>query len=177
MFVPSFVPWRCPHSFLTHSCSFLTTLFPSSEDEEIDVLVKAGAATAEEAARVLQRGSRLRSLLDETKDIIESPDFLSLSKLCLDRVFEVFFNTMAPTFGLPPSTDLLNVTPLGEGGPRFQELPGEGRRIRLATLFPAVARQSQLAIHGVPNEYIESLADTKELRAFSAIIYSAWPQA
>lgn len=38
-----------------------------------------------------------------------------------------------------------------------------GKKVRLAALFPAVARQSQLALHGNPNEYVEVSLLTKVL--------------
>ncbi|KAN0062369.1 peroxin [Thecaphora frezii] len=166
----------------TKRSNFLDVLFPVTEEQELEALLRSGAAAEDEAQQVLQSNRRLRLLLDETKDIIESADFSSVLQLCLDRVFEVFFNTMAPTFGVQPTSASVAIRPFeseGFSGARIEEVDDgaqKGRSVRLATLFPAVARQGQLAIHGVPNEYIESLADSKELRAFSAVIYSAWPQ-
>ncbi|EPQ25809.1 uncharacterized protein PFL1_06676 [Pseudozyma flocculosa PF-1] len=173
----------------TKRSNFLDVLFPVSEEQELETLIQSGAVPADRALDTLRTNQRLRLLLDETKDIIESSDFSTILHLCLDRVFDVFFTTMSPTFGLAPSTPvgggLSGHDEAGTGtgmGARIREITADeaetlqkGRSVRLASLFPAVARQSQLAIHGVPNEYIESLSDSKELRAFSAIIYAAWP--
>ncbi|CDR99029.1 related to Peroxisomal assembly protein PEX3 [Sporisorium scitamineum] len=160
--------------------NFLDVLFPNSIDGEIDVLVGAGALDADDAHFALATNHKLRALLDETKDIIESQDFGTVLSLCIDRVFDTFFDSLSPTFGIQKTGKLdsaIQVQPLSALESRFQEITEEvqhGKRVRLASLFPLVSRQSQLAIRGVPNEYIESLADSKELRAFSAVLYAAW---
>ncbi|SJX66499.1 related to Peroxisomal assembly protein PEX3 [Sporisorium reilianum f. sp. reilianum] len=160
--------------------NFLDVLFPNSIDHEVDVLVGAGALDADDAHFSLATNHKLRALLDETKDIIESQDFGTVLSLCIDRVFDTFFDSLNPTFGIQKSGKLdsaIQVEPLSALESRFQEITEEmqhGKRVRLASLFPLVSRQSQLAIRGVPNEYIETLADSKELRAFSAVLYAAW---
>lgn len=160
--------------------NFLQVLFPNSTDEEVDALVGAGALDADAAHYALATNHKLRALLDETKDVIESKDFGTILALCIDRVFETFFDSLNPTFGIQKTGKLdstIQVEPLSALESRFQEITEEmqhGKRVRLASLFPLVSRQSQLAIRGVPNEYIEALADSKELRAFSAVLYAAW---
>lgn len=160
--------------------NFLEVLFPNSTNEEIHVLVGAGALDAGTAQLALASNHKLRALLDETKDIVESQDFATILTLCIDRVFEIFFDSLNPTFGIQTSDRLgstISVQPLLALESRFQEITEEmqqGKRVRLASLFPLVSRQSQMAIRGVPNEYIEALADSKELRAFSAVLYAAW---
>lgn len=167
--------------------NFLSNLFPADSEEEIAVLEAAGALAGWSKRRSGPRGAEekdsrprtleevdptLCALVDETKDVIESSDFTRLLKLSLDVVFGIFEGTLRPTFGVEPKTtpsaELVKIQEIRE------EEEVEGRRIRLASLFPAVARQSQLAIHGVPNEYVDALSDIKELRAFSAVIYSSW---
>jgi peroxin-3 len=127
--------------------SFLQALFPNTLEEELEVLIAAGAVPANTPISALEADVQLRNLLDETKDFIDSRDFRSVLRLCLDRVFGIFEETMKPSFGIEDTEDV-----------RFQELSEDGeigRRVRLAALFPAVAKQSQLAIHGAPNEYVE----------------------
>ncbi|SPO31440.1 related to Peroxisomal assembly protein PEX3 [Ustilago trichophora] len=160
--------------------NFMDILFPNSIEDEVDVLVGAGALDADTAHLALATNHKLRALLDETKDIIESQDFVTILALCIDRVFETFFDSLNPTFGIQKTGKLdstIQIEPLSALESRFQEITEEmqhGKRVRLASLFPLVSRQSQMAIRGVPNEYIEALADSKELRAFSAVLYAAW---
>ncbi|SPO31724.1 related to Peroxisomal assembly protein PEX3 [Ustilago trichophora] len=160
--------------------NFMDVLLPDSIEDEVNVLVGAGALDADTAQLALVTNHKLRALLDETKDIIESQDFGTILALCIDRVFETFYESLNPTFGIQKTGKLdstIQIEPLSALESRFQEITEEmqhGKRVRLASLFPLVSRQSQMAIRGVPNEYIEALADSKELRAFSAVLYAAW---
>lgn len=156
--------------------SFLSALFPTTPTSEHEVLIQSGVLPPSStlSSSPLTKDSQLRALLDETSDIIESPDFLSVLSLSLDRVFSVFDATMRPSFGVQPipqapsnRTNDEHVEP--SPPPRFMELMDGvdderfGKKVRLAALFPAVARQSQLALHGNPNEYVEVSLLTKVL--------------
>jgi peroxin-3 len=182
---------------------FLPVLFPPSS-EELTVLEKAGAIPHDPTIKTLSDLSpSLPTLLDETKDLLESKDFARILRLGLNRVFDVFEGTLRPTFRVEPALTSSEMDGLlrqsssaaaaaaassssamgGIGGDviggasRFQQLTDDGHagiRVRLASLFPAVARQSSSAINGVPNEYVEALTDIKELKAFSAVIFSSW---
>ena len=167
--------------------SFLSVLFPSTPEEEVSVLQRAGAISASSPPikSLADLSNTLPALLDETKDLIESHDFARILRLSLNRVFEVFENTLRPTFGVEPPMTTAEVdgllrqstAALAPDVSRFQQLTDDGQagvRVRLASLFPAVARQSSAAINGVPNEYVEALTEIKELKAFSAVIYSSW---
>ena len=139
--------------------SFLEALFPTTMEEELSVLISAGAVPASTPVSAIAADTHLRQLLDETKDFIDSRDFRIVLRLCLDRAFEVFRDALKPTFGIYPlDEDEEDEQQFAIAGSRFQELGPEGeigRKVRLAALFPAVAKQSQLAIHGVPNEYVD----------------------
>jgi peroxin-3 len=179
--------------------TFLSVLFPPTS-QEIWTLEKAGAiSTTDPGIRhISQLSPNLPTLLDETKDILESSDFSRILRLSLSRVFQVFEETLRPTFGVEPAMPTNEVdgllrqssaaaaaitgrsgssSALSSNNGRFQQLTDDGQagvRVRLASLFPAVARQSSTAINGVPNEYVEALTEIKELKAFSAVIYSSW---
>jgi peroxin-3 len=172
--------------------TFMSVLFPPTS-QEIWVLEKAGAIPSDPCVKsIAQLSPQLPTLLDETKDLLESNDFSRILRLSLSRVFEVFEGTLRPTFGVEPAMTTNEVDGLlrqssaaasaAIGGRqsssgRFQQLTDDeqaGVRVRLASLFPAVARQSSTAINGVPNEYVEALTEIKELKAFSAVIYSSW---
>lgn len=178
--------------------TFLSILFPPTS-QEVWVLEKAGAVSPDPTVKnIAQLSPQLGPLLDETKDLLESKDFSRILRLCFNRVFEIFEATLRPTFGVEPAMTSAEVDgllrqssavaakALGDSitsngsisnRKRFQQLTDDeqaGIRVRLASLFPAVARQSSAAINGVPNEYVEALTEIKELKAFSAIIYSSW---
>lgn len=79
-------------------------------------------------------------LLTETHAIISSTDFAHVLEVCLDRATEILFA------GLEKSV-FLSTDP--------QPAPGEPVRIRLAGLLPGLARWSQLALNGLPNELVD----------------------
>ncbi|KAF9566436.1 peroxin [Mortierella alpina] len=110
----------------------------------------------------------LRNLLDETRDFIDSDDFSTVLSSTLDATFEQFNHALQPTF---------NPFLMSRGSVVIAEIENEedmDRAVPLASLLPLVARQVHLIIHGVPNEYVDSLAMVKELQAFSAIVYSSF---
>lgn len=147
----------------------------------------AGYSNAE-AERLMEQDGSLWSLLNETRDLIESPDYRLVQRTCLDAAFNVLRNDVRSPFGLPPlapdGTES-ELPTLGIGGSRFHELTAEeenmfftsgaGRQVRLAQLLPLMAKLSKQAFYGSPNEYVAAITEVKELRAFSAVIYSSWP--
>lgn len=82
------------------------------------------------------------SLLDETRAIVASADFAHVLEVCLDRATEVLFANLER-----------NVFVESDAG---ESLGGGGAvRVRLAGLLPGLARWSQLAMRGLPNELVD----------------------
>ena len=79
------------------------------------------------------------ALLAETRTILSSPDFSRVLEVCLDMATEVLFAGLEKNVFVPnepaPGDDVL--------------------RIRLAGLLPGLARWSQLALNGLPNELVD----------------------
>ncbi|KAG0197785.1 peroxin [Mortierella sp. NVP41] len=118
----------------------------------------------------------LRSLLDETRDFIDSADFSTVLRSTLATTFARFNLALQPTFNpfllSPPQTNNISSAIIAE----IEDDEDVDRAVPLASLLPLVARQVHLIINGVPNEYVESLAMVKELQAFSAIVYSSFSE-
>ncbi|KAE8212046.1 hypothetical protein CF327_g4263 [Tilletia walkeri] len=149
------------------SASFRDAHFEAVAEREYDRLC------AEARAQRAREDEQLSALVNESKDWIDSDDFERVLALTLERVFGIWEANLAEgAFG---GSAILS----GEGADEVErerlmvEL-SRPRKVRLAALLPAVNAQSQLAIRSVPNEYAEALADVKELRALSALIYSSW---
>lgn len=70
--------------------------------------------------------------------MISSSDFERVLEVCLDRATDVLFE------GLEKGVFIQSDT-----------IPGEEVRIRLAGLLPGLARWSQLALNGLPNELVD----------------------
>jgi hypothetical protein len=79
------------------------------------------------------------ALLAETRTILSSSDFSRVLEVCLDTATEVLFA------GLEKNVFVPNEPALGD----------DVLRIRLAGLLPGLARWSQLALNGLPNELVD----------------------
>lgn len=104
----------------------------------------------------------LRSLLDETKDFLESPDSSVVLRSCLDKAFAQLSSNLAHLF-VDDSVPQGNAT-------RFEEL--QDKKVRLAAVLPALARASHSVLTAVPNEFAQAVAENRELQEFSAVVYS-----
>ncbi|KAF9157943.1 peroxin [Actinomortierella ambigua] len=141
-------------------------ILPDDIADEREVLRAGGLDELE----VMVEDPVLRSLLDETRDFIDSQDFATVLDKTLTTIFARFHLALQPTF---------NPFLLAEPRQMIEEIENEDdvdRAVPLAVLLPLVARQVHLIIHGVPNEYVDSLSRVKELQAFSAIIYSSFSE-
>ncbi|CAD6962924.1 unnamed protein product [Tilletia controversa] len=176
---------------------FLGAMFPTSDEGEREILAQAGVPTDPEseldnlfaeaspssfqdAARSraearLQRAredAQLAALVNESKDWVDSDDFERVLALSLERVFAVWETNLAESaFG---GSAILSQEGDELERERLMVELSRPRKVRLAALLPAVNAQSRMATHSVPNEYTDALADVKELRALSALIYSSW---
>ena len=150
---------------------FRNLLLPDSIEEECEMLVHAGAVApgtpADEAVT-----PALRLLLDETKDLVDSPDFARIFSVSCDHVFGLLMHNLAPSFGVQAFPDDL-LHSAADARLRARALAAE-KPLELARILPLIALQAQVAFNTSPNEYVEAITDAKELRAFSVLIYSAW---
>lgn len=122
-------------------CSFIPALFPPTPEDELETLTSGGIP--------LSSGppvdAELRRFLNETSDCLDATDCALVRKLCLDRLFSQLVGSLEGPFR--PSTREFD----GQGS-RFEDVTE--RTARLASLLPTVARQSQLILNDVPNEYL-----------------------
>jgi hypothetical protein len=135
--------------------SFASALFPESEENELEVLKQGGIPSSEVALT-----DELRELLDETLDFVDSSDFAAVESAILENLFRTFFSALEPSFCDPATPDALVDSAELNGRsflhPRLQRITEVvDKTTKLATLLPAVAKQSHLIFHGLPNEYID----------------------
>ncbi|KEI42393.1 uncharacterized protein L969DRAFT_91840 [Mixia osmundae IAM 14324] len=161
--------------------TFLSALFPDNESDELEVLRQGGLPETETFI-----DDELRSLLDETQDFVESPDFVYVRRQCLDLLFSTFLNSLSGSFATTkPSAHKQADAPAGNGAfahPLQTQHEADGAQItditdktaRLASLLPVIARQSHMILNSNPNEYAESISDVKELSELSAIVYTSF---
>ncbi|KAJ7071941.1 Peroxin-3 [Mycena amicta] len=140
------------------SVDFHTTLLPQTPETTQHVLTQGGYASS---SRLLppastQEEDPFTTLLDETRAIICSPDFAYVFEACLDRATDVLLSSVENAV-FAPSADTVT--------------PGEEVRIRLAGLLPGLARWSDLALNGLPNELIDNILAVRQVSALSAIVF------
>lgn len=100
------------------------------------------------------------ALIAETRAILSSSDFSRVLEVCLDTATEVLFA------GLEKNVFVPNEPTPGE----------EVLRIRLAGLLPGLARWSQLALNGLPNELVDKIMNVREVSCLSAIVFAKFEE-
>lgn len=150
-------------------------MLPPKEEEDY-VLRESGVQGVADPSSS-QTASKLRHLLDETADLIDSPSFsfvlTLLNNECFSKLIDVkcaneaFKAPAIPETAAPQSFDsMATVVP-----PSTAE-----RRTKLANLLAVLARQAHVIGNGAhpPNEYLAAMdQNVRELEAFSAVIYSS----
>ncbi|KAJ7282804.1 Peroxin-3 [Mycena rebaudengoi] len=141
---------------------FHTTLLPQTPETTQHVLTQGGyASTSRLPPRPTDKKDPFTVLLDETRDIISSPDFACVFEACLDRATEVLLSSVESAV-FSSSSDAV--------------MPGEEVRIRLAGLLPGLARWSQIALNGLPNELVDNILDVRQVAGLSAIVFGKFEE-
>lgn len=144
---------------------WLKFLLPPKEEEEF-VLRESGMTTPSPGS-----ASPLRRLLDETSDLIDSPPFSRVLTLLLDagystlvdsKIAQQAFKVPVPT----PSEDN------SLSGPRIVEVAEGLKAVKLPVVLAVLTKQAHSIGNGVPNEYLQSMEQVRELEAFAAVVYS-----
>ena len=142
--------------------SWLSILLPPRELED-EMLAEAGMLDPALPSS-LSTKPKVRSLLDETSDLIESPVFTHVLTLLLDAGFAVLIeNHLARTVFELPSPD---------------DSTAESLQATQAVLLPKIlsilTKQAHVIGGGkMPNEYLVAMEQVPDLNAFSAVVYSA----
>lgn len=142
--------------------NFLSTLLPPTSSALSHLLTRAGFPSQPYHPQHLNlpasdtQGPAFTVLLEETRDLLSSPDFMLVLERCLDSGTETLLEGLRK-----------NVF-VGE-----EDESGEVK-MRLAGMLPGLARWSALALNGLPNELVDGFANIREVAALSAIIYSGY---
>ncbi|KAI0061109.1 hypothetical protein BV25DRAFT_1917083 [Artomyces pyxidatus] len=131
--------------------NFVSTLLPPTSSALAHLLTRGGFPPSHSDVHE----PAFTTLLEETRDLLASSDFMVVLERSLDRATEVLFDGL--------SNDVF-------GGPGGEE--GDDVRLRFASVLPGLARWSSLTLNGLPNVLVDSMADLHEVAAFAAIIYS-----
>lgn len=158
------------------SQKWLSCLLPPAEEEE-HVLRESGVEGVADPSSS-QTASKLRHLLDETADLIDSPSFSLVLTLLNNEGFSTLIDqrcaadafkapTSAPETALQSFDSIATVVPLAANSER---------KTKLANLLAVMTRQAHVIGNGThpPNEYLVAMdQNVRELEAFSAVVYSS----
>jgi peroxin-3 len=147
--------------------SWLQYLLPPQDQEEF-VLKESGMST-DPPGSASPSTSPLRRLVDETSDLIESPPFSHVLTRLLDAGFSTLVDQKLAqqAFKMPVTPDIP-----GMDAPRVTEL-FDPLPVKLPIVLAILTRQAHSIGNGVPNEYLQSMEQVKDLEAFAAVVYSS----
>jgi peroxin-3 len=151
---------------------WLKFLLPPRDQEDF-VLSESGMASelidVGSPSIATSPASPLRRLLDETSDLIDSPSFAHVLTLLLDAGFSMLVDQKLAqqSFKVPS-------TPTGTdlNAPRVQELV-DIKPAKLPIVLATITRQAHNIGNGVPNEYLQTMEQVRDLEAFAAVVYSS----
>ena len=147
---------------------WLQYLLPPKEQEEF-VLKESGMMTEDDSPSTSSGPTPLRRLLDETSDLIDSPPFSYVLTKLLDAGFSTLVDQKISqqAFKIPSIPEVPDL-----GGPRITEV-FDAKSVKLPIVLAILTRQAHSIGNGVPNEYLQSMEQVRDLEAFAAVVYSS----
>jgi peroxin-3 len=152
--------------------TWLQYLLPPKEEEEF-VLKESGMTKESSPSGSVSISSSditpLRRLLDETSDLIDSPPFSHVLTLLLDAGYSTLVDQKVAqqAYKVPPTSDIPDLN-----APRVTEVV-DVKPVKLPIVLAILARQAHSIGNGVPNEYLQSMEQVRDLEAFAAVVYSS----
>lgn len=152
--------------------TWLQYLLPPKEQEEY-VLKESGMTNESSPSGSVSINSSdttpLRRLLDETSDLIDSPPFSHVLTLLLDAGYSTLVDQKIAqqAYKMPPTSDIPDLD-----APRIAEV-FEAKPVKLPIVLAILTRQAHSIGNGVPNEYLQSMEQVRDLEAFAAVVYSS----
>jgi len=142
---------------------WLPYLLPPRSDEAI-VLAESGIAATPEGEDLDIVSSSLRRLLDETSDLIDSPNSSAVMGKMLDAGFDFLLEKLADgafkqkAMALPaviPADSRTTPVSDDDDGEEKALMEGDSATTKFASVLAVLARQGHLIGNGVPNEYLQ----------------------
>lgn len=103
-------------------------------------------------------------LLNETRDMLDSPDFQTVLNTCLNRGFNRFLDNMAEFFKSPSGDPITSPTP---DSLSQVSLP-------LAKIIPIVNGQIHSICSEIPSHFVQDLLMIEQVKEFSANVYESF---
>ncbi|EEP79535.1 conserved hypothetical protein [Uncinocarpus reesii 1704] len=155
---------------------WLPYLLPPQEQEDY-VLRESGVLSAAEASP--QSAVTLRTLLDETADLIDSPSFTHVFSLLNNEAFSYLIDTKCAAEAFKGSCQTQQreqSLPFSSAATIVPVADSPAPKAKLASILAVISRQAHVIGNGIspPNEYLSIMErEVRELEAFAAVIYSS----
>lgn len=160
--------------FLISAKKWLSCLLPPTEEEEY-VLRESGVEGVADPSSS-QTALKLRHLLDETADLIDSPSFSFVLTLLNNEGFSTLVDAKCASEAFQAPDSAATTVPQSFDSMATVVPASSERKTKLANLLAVLARQAHVIGNGThpPNEYLVAMdQNVRELEAFSAVIYSS----
>ncbi|KAF8244701.1 Peroxin-3 [Wilcoxina mikolae CBS 423.85] len=158
---------------------WLPFLLPPSEEEPA-VLAESGTFPPDSTPR--SPSAELRRLLDETSDLLESPNASTVMAHMLAVGFELLIDGKLAPLAYVAKGKTVQTIAAGPGTGddsdagvlhRITEVVNDNATAKFASVLAGLARQAHVIGNGSPNEYLSTMEKGTELEGFSALVYSS----
>ncbi|XP_060763581.1 peroxisomal biogenesis factor 3 [Neoarius graeffei] len=119
---------------------------------------------ADQACGLTENDVTTIKLLNETRDMLENPDFTTILGACLNRGFSHFLDNMAEFFRPPQGDATPSSTP---DSLLHVSLP-------LAKIIPIANGQIHSICSEIPSQFVQDLLMTQQVKEFAANVYEAF---
>lgn len=142
------------HTAGTHTPPPLARFMMSDEESTL----------ADQACGLTEQDVMTIKLLNETRDMLESPDFVTVLNTCLNRGFSRFLDNMAEFFRPPP----------GDSAPSCSPDSLSQVSLPLAKIIPVVNGQIHTICSETPSHFVQDLLMIDQVKEFAANVYESF---
>ncbi|KAM9356004.1 peroxisomal biogenesis factor 3 [Pholidichthys leucotaenia] len=121
-------------------------------------------ALAEQACGLTENDVMTIRMLNETRDMLDSPDFTKVLKACLDRGFSRLCDNLAEFFRLPP----------GDFSPSSAPDSLSAVSLPVAKIIPIINGQINSICSETPSHFVQDLLLNDQVKEFAAIVYETF---
>uniref|UniRef100_A0A1A8A243 Peroxisomal biogenesis factor 3 n=1 Tax=Nothobranchius furzeri TaxID=105023 RepID=A0A1A8A243_NOTFU len=121
-------------------------------------------ALAEQACGLTENDVMTIRLLNETRDMLDSPDFGTILNICLNRAFSLLLDNLAEFFRPPP----------GDSAPNSAPDSLAAVSLPLAKIVPIINGQINSICSETPSLFVQDLLLNDQVKEFAANVYESF---
>uniref|UniRef100_A0A1A8I2U3 Peroxisomal biogenesis factor 3 n=1 Tax=Nothobranchius kuhntae TaxID=321403 RepID=A0A1A8I2U3_NOTKU len=121
-------------------------------------------ALAEQACGLTENDVMTIRLLNETRDVLDSPDFGTILNICLNRAFSLLLDNLAEFFRPPP----------GDSAPNSAPDSLAAVSLPLAKIVPIINGQINSICSETPSLFVQDLLLNDQVKEFAANVYESF---